>query len=80
MPFLLHGVQHIFRKYNKTKETSNNQRLENGVRCVLLLYNWDSRVFLAEHLLHSHNRNLEMAIKHYRQIMTKIQYEDGRGT
>ena len=25
--------------------TSNNQRLEKCVRCVLLLYNWDLRVF-----------------------------------
>ena len=25
-------------------ETSNNQRLEKGVQCVLLLYNWDLRV------------------------------------
>ena len=31
--------------------TSNNQRLEKCVRCVLLLYNWDLRVFLADHLL-----------------------------
>ena len=32
-------------------KTSNNQRLEKCVRCVLLLFNWDLRVFLADHLL-----------------------------
>ena len=31
--------------------SSNNQRLEKCVRCVLLLYNWYLRVFLADHLL-----------------------------
>ena len=42
----------------QTKEsikTSNNQRLEKCVRCVLLLYNWYMRVFLTDHLLHSHD-------------------------
>ena len=32
-------------------KTSNNQRLEKWVRCVLLLYNWYLRVFLVDHLL-----------------------------
>ena len=32
-------------------ETSNNKRLEKCVRCVLLRYKWDLRVFLADHLL-----------------------------
>ena len=28
--------------------TSNNQKLEKYVRCVLLLYNWDLRVFFGQ--------------------------------
>ena len=32
-------------------EASNDQRLEKCVRGVLLLYNWDLRVVLADHLL-----------------------------
>ena len=37
----------------KNTLTNNNQRLEKCVRCVLLpyKYNWDLRVFLADHLL-----------------------------
>ena len=32
-------------------KTSSNQRSEKCVRCVLLLYNGNLRVFLADHLL-----------------------------
>ena len=33
------------------KVNCNNQRLEKCGRCVLLLYDWDLRVLLADHLL-----------------------------
>ena len=37
--------------------TTNNQRLEKCVPCILLLYNWDLRVFSwpTPHYSHGHN-------------------------
>ena len=43
-PFVLQSVSSA-RRSTAWSETSNNQRLERGVRCVLLLYNWYLRVF-----------------------------------